>query len=87
LQSYPAVRWFGSKGTNRAHCVSLNQKLWAIIRGLYPWLRHIFADGGYAGDKLRGTLASMGRWTVQIIKAAARCLSCRCGLRQMSSGI
>ena len=26
----------------------------ASIRSLYPWLRHIFADGGYAGDKLRG---------------------------------
>ncbi len=38
------------------------------IPRLYPWLRHIFADGGYAGDKLRGALASMGRWTVQIIK-------------------
>ena len=38
------------------------------IRRLYPWLRHIFADGGYAGDKLRGALASMRRWTVQIIK-------------------
>jgi hypothetical protein len=24
----------------------------ASIRSLYPWLRHIFADGGYAGDKL-----------------------------------
>ena len=23
------------------------------IRHLYPWLRHIFADGGYTGDKLR----------------------------------
>ena len=38
------------------------------IRRLYPWLRHIFADGGYAGDKPRAALASMGRWTVQIIK-------------------
>ena len=38
------------------------------IRRLYPWLRRIFADGGYAGDKLRAALASMGRWTVQIIK-------------------
>ena len=25
----------------------------ASIRSLYPWLRHVFADGGYAGDKLR----------------------------------
>ena len=38
------------------------------IRRLYPWLRHIFADGGYAGDKLRNALAALGRWTVQIIK-------------------
>lgn len=40
----------------------------ATIRALYPWLRHIFADGGYAGDKLRGDLAGMGRWVVEIIK-------------------
>ena len=40
----------------------------AAIRYRFPWLRHIFADGGYAGDKLRGTLASMGQWTVEIIK-------------------
>ena len=33
-----------------------------------PWLRHIFADGGYAGDKLRQALARLGRWTVEIIK-------------------
>ena len=40
----------------------------ASIRRLYPWLRHIFADGGYAGDKLKAALAEMGRWTVEIIK-------------------
>jgi transposase len=33
-----------------------------------PKLRHVFADGGYAGPKLRGALANLGRWTVQIIK-------------------
>src|SRR5882724_5290745 len=38
------------------------------IRHLYPWLRHIFADGAYAGDKLSGTLAELGRWTFEIIK-------------------
>ena len=43
-------------------------KVLATIRSLYPWLRHIFADDGYAGDKLRGELAGMGRWTVEIIK-------------------
>ena len=43
-------------------------KTLATIRSLYPWLRHVFADGGYAGDKLRDELAGMGRWTVEIIK-------------------
>ena len=33
-----------------------------------PKMRHIFADGGYAGPKLRGALVSLGRWTLQIIK-------------------
>lgn len=40
----------------------------ASIRRLYPWLRHLFADGGYAGDKLRDGLAELGRWTIEIIK-------------------
>jgi len=34
----------------------------------FPWLRHVFADGGYAGDKLRGALAKIGKWTLEIIK-------------------
>jgi putative transposase len=38
------------------------------IRYLCPWLRHIFADGGYAGDKLRLELAPIGRWTIEVIK-------------------
>jgi transposase len=40
----------------------------ASIRSLYPWLRHIFADGGYAGAKLREALRRMGRWKIEIIK-------------------
>ena len=40
----------------------------AAIRSLCPWLRHVFADRGYAGDELRGELAGMGDRTVQIIK-------------------
>lgn len=40
----------------------------ASIRHLYPWLRHLFADGGYAGDKLHDALAKLGSWTVEIIK-------------------
>jgi putative transposase len=38
------------------------------IRARWPWLRHIFADGGYAGDKLQAALADKGRWTVEIIR-------------------
>jgi transposase len=38
------------------------------IRSLYPWLRHLFADGGYAGPKLTKRLAKLGTWTVQIVK-------------------
>ena len=34
----------------------------------FPWLRHLFADGGYAGDKLRQALRRIGKWSVEIIK-------------------
>lgn len=34
----------------------------------FPWLRHVFADGGYAGAKLRNELAKLGEWTVEIVK-------------------
>lgn len=40
----------------------------ASIRSLYPWLRHLFADGGYAGPKLAGVLKDLGTWTLEIIK-------------------
>ena len=42
--------------------------LLASIRGLCPWLRHVFADGGYAGDKLAQALKPLGKWTVEIIR-------------------
>ena len=38
------------------------------IAGTYPLRRHIFADGGYAGPKLREALEKIGRWTIQIVK-------------------
>jgi len=38
-----------------------------IIRCI-PWLRHVFADGGYAGDKLRDALRRIGKWTIEVIK-------------------
>ena len=38
------------------------------IPGLLPWLRHVFADGAYAGDKLVHALAGMGQWTIEIVE-------------------
>jgi len=38
------------------------------IRHRHPWLRHVFADGGYGGEKLRSRLTRIGSWTVQIVK-------------------
>jgi len=40
----------------------------AAIRHRFAWPRHIFADGGYAAQKLRDALAGMGKSTVEIIK-------------------
>lgn len=42
--------------------------LLADLRTRYPWLRHIFADGGYAGQKLRSALDGRGDWTIDIVK-------------------
>jgi transposase len=42
--------------------------LLAAIRHTYPWLRHVFADAAYAGEKLRQALARLGKWTIEIIK-------------------
>ena len=38
------------------------------IRTTFPWLRHIFADGGYAGSKLRHALERIGTWTLEIVR-------------------
>lgn len=40
----------------------------AAIRYRFPWLRHVFADGAYGGDKLHDALAKCGTWTLEIIK-------------------
>ncbi len=38
------------------------------IRARWPWLRHVFADGGYAGPKLKDAMSGCGDWTIEIIK-------------------
>ena len=57
----------------RVHTADIQDRDGAVevltsIRALYPWLRHVFADGGYAGDKLRDAIAALGHWTIEIIK-------------------
>ena len=42
--------------------------LLAEIVRRFPWLSHLFADCGYAGDKLKAALRRLGRWTIDIIK-------------------
>lgn len=44
----------------------------ASIRHRFPWLRHVFADGGYAGDKLKAALIKIGKWTLEIIRRSDR---------------
>src|SRR5260370_39573334 len=43
----------------------------AAIHDLFPWLRHLFADSAYAGDKLRNTLRKFGSWTIEIVRRMA----------------
>lgn len=42
--------------------------LLASIRKAFPWLRHLFADGAYAGPKLERALAKLGQWSLEIVK-------------------
>lgn len=44
----------------------------AEARLRFPWMRHVFADGGYAGGKLRRALTKIGDWTMEIIKRSDR---------------
>src|SRR6266403_2883118 len=43
----------------------------AAIHDLFPWLRHLFADSAYAGDKLLNTLRKFGNWTIEIVRRMA----------------
>jgi putative transposase len=38
------------------------------LRYRFPWLRHLFADSAYAGEKLQAALAGQGAWTIEIVK-------------------
>jgi transposase len=38
------------------------------VRYAFPWLRHVFADAAYSGQKLEEALASLGQWTLEIVR-------------------
>lgn len=43
------------------------------LKNKYPWLRHLFADGGYSGPKFAKALDKAGTgWVVEIIKRSDR---------------
>ena len=42
--------------------------LMSSLHGLYPWLRHIFFDSAYAGEKLREELTRIGEWTSEVVR-------------------
>ena len=44
------------------------RSLLARVRSSFPRLRHVFADGGYAGDKLQDVLENLGDWTLEIVE-------------------
>ena len=44
----------------------------------FPWLRHVFADGGYAGDKLRDGPGRARQMDVQIVKRSDTAQGFRC---------
>ena len=61
----------------RVHAANIQDRdgappLLAAIRYLFPWLRHVFADGGYSGDKLTKTLTRHGKWQIEIVKRCDR---------------
>ena len=55
------------------HAASIQDRDGAVdlikaIRHRFPWLRHLFADSAYAGDKLASASAGLGQWTLEIVK-------------------
>src|SRR6202040_3252988 len=43
----------------------------AAVHDLFPWLRHLFADRAYAGDKPLNMLTKFGKWKIQIARRMA----------------
>ena len=46
----------------------VHQICWRVSVTPFLGCAYVFADAGYAGDKLRGALEKLGDWTIEIIK-------------------
>ena len=49
-------------------------RTWEMVSNIprhFPRLRHVFADGAYAGPKLEGALKRIGRWSLEIVNRPA----------------
>ena len=62
--------------TARVHAADIQDRdgapaVLAYIRHAFPWLRHVFADGGYAGPELEAALRRVDRWILEIVKRPA----------------
>ena len=38
----------------------------------FPWLRHLLADGGYTGSKLKSALTKLDDWTLETVNRSDR---------------
>lgn len=64
----PATRTL-SGSTAKLHChPSTSPQIGFDLSLELPWLRHAFADGGYAGPRLKGALQKIGKFVMEIIK-------------------
>ena len=68
----PAACWSRSWSTApRSRTATARRRCSAAIPRHFPRLRHVFADGAYAGPKLEGALKRIGRWSLEIVHRPA----------------
>ena len=68
----PPGIWWRQRSTLPTFRIATAPALLISIRYLCPWLRHVFADGGYAGEKLTAALGGQGQWQIEIVKRSDR---------------
>ncbi len=42
-----------------------------VLSRLFPFIEHIFADGGYQGPKAARAAARTGKWTIEVVERSA----------------